>query len=252
MSDSGSNGVGIEQDPLSALQQALAESERRTALGYRMIAMVGHDLRTPLSAIAAGLETLREEPELTGTGRMVLERLARSTAWMSTMVAQLLDLSAIRHDGALAVYPEPGSLRDLVLERVDELRISHPQRVILLDIDGDDEALFDPVALGQVVVNLVSNALEHGYLDSPVEVRLAADDQKWQLTVRNRGEPIPLNEQESIFEPFVRKTRGPGSGLGLGLFISREIARAHGADLRLQSTAADTVFTLLLPHAPRQ
>lgn len=226
----------------------LAEAE--ADLATRMLAVVSHDLRTPLSAIVAGLDMLREETQLSTEGRDILQRLERSAAWMSNTITRLLDLTALREPQGLQVRIVEADLCKLVQERVDEFQSTHPGRELRCSYQGHGQSLqyLDPVAIGQVVINLVGNALQHGDPQSPIWVEVQCTATHSSLAVSNLGPPIPPMLQAQIFEPFVRHPQASGQRLGLGLFITREIANTLGAELEFLSNANRTTFTLTLPR----
>src|SRR5206468_1205722 len=127
-------------------------------------------------------------------------------------------------------------------------RIANPGRAIELEASLV-ELEADPDRLGQVASNLISNALKHSPDGSRVQVRVWARENDVELMVRNKGEPIPLDKQEVIFEPFVQfGDKSKRDGLGLGLYISREIVRAHGGALQVKSSPEETVFIARLPR----
>jgi signal transduction histidine kinase len=135
---------------------------------------------------------------------------------------------------------------------IDEVEAHHPQRVRLAAAE-EITGTWDPDRLAQALANLLANALNHGSPGSPVDVTLAQEDGAARIEVSNRGEPIPESMREAIFEPFRRAGTGPGApppGLGLGLYITREIVRAHRGSIELESGADRTTFSVRLPRDP--
>jgi signal transduction histidine kinase len=168
------------------------------------------------------------------------------------MIHELLDYTRARLAGGIPVRPTPLSL-DKVLERaVEQFQVSHPTRLIASSVEGDVRGTWDESRLGQLLDNLVGNALQHSPEDTPVEVKLSGTADGITLGVRNDGPPVPLEERATLFEPFKRGKRASGDGLGLGLYIARQIVVAHGGRISVESgVGLGTRFIVWLPrHAP--
>jgi PAS domain S-box-containing protein len=220
-----------------------AERERqRTRDMY--LGILGHDLRNPLNTIVASLYTLdRLVPD---DARKILSRMARSTQRMSRMIEQLLDFTRARLGEGIPVDLARGDLRDISHAVVEELEAQHPRRIRFEaeSVPGS----YDSDRLAQAVSNLVKNALQHGASDEPVDVRVVARNGSGRLEVVNRGAPIPEDVRASIFEPFQRAEGSQDStGLGLGLFIAREIVKAHGGTIEVDSKENVTTFAIEVP-----
>ena len=231
---------------ITAIRAAEREKERIRDL---YLGILGHDLRNPLNTIAASLYTLerRAPPEL----QHVFPRISRSAQRMSRMIDQLLDFTRARLGEGLRIEPRPSNLRDICAATVEELESQYPER-IRFSADGDLSSEWDADRIQQVVSNLVVNALDYGSQEQPVDVRLERADGSARIVVSNEGPEIPEPLREVIFEPFRRGTgdeQRARRGLGLGLFITREIVRAHQGSIELQSGAGRTTFVLCLPLA---
>ncbi|MDB5511532.1 MAG: histidine kinase [Enterovirga sp.] len=230
---------------------AVLNDERHTAeLREQFIAVLGHDLRNPLAAIDAGTQILAKEAR-TERSRTVAPRVRRSVERMARLIDDVLDFARGRLGGGIPVElmgeVEFGPILGQV---VDELRASHPDRLIEKDAGGVGRLRCDPGRIGQLLSNLVANALTHGSKDAPVRVLAAVAGESFELSVSNLGPPIPPDMVEHLFKPFVRATARPSQqGLGLGLYIASEIARAHGGRLDVVSTAQETRFTFRAPLA---
>jgi signal transduction histidine kinase len=171
------------------------------------------------------------------------------------MVGNLLDLVRSRVGGGIAVARKPTDLAAVVREVVDELHATHPARDIAVAIEGDTRADIDADRMAEVVSNLAGNALAYSPAGSTVQVDVSGRDGEVALAVHNEGTPIPPEVLKTIFAPF-RRGAEPGGGppamrgLGLGLFIVGEIARAHGGTVAVSSTGEQgTTFTVRLPRA---
>ncbi len=216
----------------------------------RFVAIVGHDLRNPLNAIKMAGAILRKM-DLPEAARAFLVRIVRSADRMAEMINELLDFAALR-SGALKINRKHADLRDVCNEVADELRIVHPEREIEIDARGDLEGEWDVARMSQVASNLIANAVSYSPKGTPVSVTLSGgDDDDVIIDVHNEGPPIPEAERERIFEPF---HRGEGEqrdvkGVGLGLFIAREMVLAHGGSIAIRSNEREgTTFSL---HVPR-
>ena len=170
---------------------------------------------------------------------------------MAGLIDDVMDFARARLGGGFEVYQRPDlALGAVILETVDELRLAHPGRTIVTEIDIPQPVVFDARRLAQLLSNLLGNAVAHGAEHSPITVRAGLGADSFQLTVTNLGQSIPVETQARLFEPFSRAEYGPGKqGLGLGLYIASEIARAHGGTLDVVSEAGETRFVFRMPLA---
>lgn len=228
---------------------------RSTSLREKLMGVASHDLKNPLSAVKQASALLAQSPHLDEKERRFVAHIRSSAERMTTLIVQLLDLTRVRLGGGLPLSLVRTSLKAIVVEVVEELRLAYPQRVVELDL-AEVQAELDPDRLAQLVSNLVGNALKHSPPDSTVKVQLTRGEDGGGeggvvLMVHNRGTPIPLREQASIFEPFVQRgSAATRDGLGLGLYISQEILRAHGGTLVVDSSEErGTRFTARFPGA---
>ena len=234
--------------------RARQDAERIGRLQERLMAIVGHDLRTPLSSIALGTSVMFQRGGLEPAQASTLSRIAASAQRMTSIIRDLLDFSRARQGQLIALEPRAADVDEIcrrVLLEFEE-RVEGPR--LRLAVSGDAGAEVDPERLGQVVSNLVGNALHHG-AGSPVLVAVVGGPDELAIEVHNRGPPIPPGVLPEIFEPFRRgaeegaEAPNARDGVGLGLFIVREIVRAHGGQVAVRSTAEDgTCFTVRLPR----
>lgn len=240
----------LDSDDRHSATQAALDSERATAeLREQFIAVLGHDLRNPLSSIAA-LSQLLLSGEPDPRVRRLSERIVGSTRRMARMIDDTLDFARGRLGSGMSLKLDlmldfDAALRDVVAE----LRAAHPARTVLDDIVVRDLVRGDRGRLQQLLSNLLGNALTYGAADRPVQVTASSEDKWLTLTVHNHGEPIAPDSAARIFEPYWRpESSTPGGGLGLGLYICDQITRAHGGELRVASSAeGGTTFTARLP-----
>ncbi|AXK73193.1 sensor histidine kinase [Lysobacter sp. TY2-98] len=239
-----------------AIDQALAQSivaysERADAARDLFLAVLGHDLRSPLATVAMIGQLL------TGTGvspeqtRQLGQRASRSARFMSHMVDDLLGYTRVQMGPGIPTSSVECDLADVVRAALADAGATYPNAHFDMQLDGDLRSHADPVRLQQLLTNLLVNAAQHGASGFPV--RLEAEGQAGDLVVRviNQGRPLPTEDIERIFKPLVQlpaaETRT--TSLGLGLYIAREIAMAHGGTLRVTSDSEHgTIFELRMPR----
>jgi signal transduction histidine kinase len=210
------------------------------------IAIVAHDLRTPLASVGILAASLERDPSSIEV-RSRAGRISRMVKRMQAMISDLLDFSRAAH-GVLDIERLPIDLCEVCRDVVDEARARDATRRVELHLAGELYGSFDHARVYQAISNLVGNAVEHG--SGAVIVRAHGGGGSVEVRVWNEGATIPADILGSIFEPFERGGRH-GRGLGLGLYIVREIARAHGGTVSVASTAdSGTTFTLALPSLP--
>jgi signal transduction histidine kinase len=243
--------IAFHLDSLRKVETSQADlfGERETAaLREQFIAVLGHDLRNPLAAIDGGVRLLGREP-LSEKGRSIAALVHRSVARMSALIDDVLDLARGRLGGGIALARRQSEPLGPVIDQVvAELRAAHPDREITAELDLAEGVVCDRSRLAQLFSNLIANALTHGAPDTPVTVAAATGDGAFTFSVANRGEPIAPGVMERLFEPFSRGEAAPSQqGLGLGLYIAFEIARAHGGTLMVKSTVEETRFIFRMP-----
>jgi signal transduction histidine kinase len=190
---------------------------------------------------------------LTGPQSEAASRILRSGMRTKKLVADLLDVAQTQLGDSLPIEREQMDLGLTCREAVDDMRAVHPDRTFELDVSGDLFGAWDPARLNQVIANLLQNAIQHGAAGTPVTVSLRGEHERVVLTVHNEGPAISELARQRIFEPLVRGERrtepGKSSSLGLGLYIAREIAIAHGGSIDVKSSQDEgTIFTVCLPR----
>jgi signal transduction histidine kinase len=233
---------------LNVAEANLLAEQNTSALREQFIAVLGHDLRNPLASVSGGVRLLRKET-LSGRGAQILDMMHGSVVRMSGLIDNVLDFARGRLGGGITLAREANVALEPILQQVvGELRIGAKARAIETDFNLPHPVNCDPARLGQLVSNLLANALTHGESDDPVRIHAATDDAKLELWVANKGEPIPPATMTRLFQPFFRgETQTSQNGLGLGLHIASEIAKAHGGAIEGVSTAAETRFTFRMP-----
>ena len=235
---------------LAAKNAVLEEKARIQQFQERFLGVLGHDLRNPLAAIDMGLGILRQRAQDT-TSIRILNRIDSSSRRMSRMIQQILDLTRSRLAGGIQVNPKPIDLRDVLSSTVDELRTAYPHAVIELQCPPL-AGIWDADRLEQVFSNLIGNAVVHGGIQGPIVIEAGSHGASVWVTVHNGGAPIPEHLRGSLFDPFRRGARDSRSsttaGLGLGLYISREVVMAHGGSIGFESLPGQgTTFRVTLP-----
>jgi PAS domain S-box-containing protein len=236
---------------VTELKEAEEQVARELAFRERMMGILGHDLRNPVTAVLS-ITNLMLGGELTDRARKQLDFVEQTARRMNEMIGTLLDVTRLRFHGALPITLARIGLDELARDLVAELRAAHGGREIELSVDGSLRGEWDPGRMAQLFTNLVANALTHGDMDSPVSIRMTGGDESVLLSVSNRGPGIPPERIERLFEPFQQgndASDGRRRGLGLGLFIVREIVRAHRGMLDVRSCSDLTTFVVTLPRA---
>ena len=232
-----------------ALALQLQERTEALRINEMFMAVLSHDLRTPLQAITAGATLLKRQPETDKVAAMA-ERMLGSSQRMARMIEDLLDVTRIRQAGGLALAPAALDMGMLVQRTVEEMQAGFAQRAIERHFTGDLRGRWDGERLSQVLTNLLGNAMHHGDPAQPVQVAVDGDAAGGvQVTVSNGG-TIPPALLPHLFDPFRGRERVPGQhqGLGLGLFIAQQIVRAHGGRIEAQSRDGTTRFCVKLPR----
>jgi PAS domain S-box-containing protein len=213
-----------------------------------ILAIVSHDIRNPLSNIQMAARQLEELAD-PANAKVCAAIVSRGANRIQHIVGDLLDLSRERDGAGIPIDPKPGDLRMMCRQIIDELEAIARDRKITLDCDVDGAGDWDEHRILQAISNLASNAVQHSLPGSPVRVRLTGDEQRVAVEIRNEG-TIPGELLPRIFEPFRsgRHHTNRGDGLGLGLFIAKAIARAHGGGLEVDCSEGATMFRLVLPR----
>ena len=254
---------GDAHSEVTRFNEAIDESLTEATIRYSQIldhtreqflAILGHDLRNPLSAITMGATLLSESETLDDKGARVAARILTSAGRMDRMVSDLLDLTRTRLGAGIPVSPRPMDLGALCQQVIAELGTIHPACELRFTSEGNLLGEWDHDRVTQVVSNLVANALEHGGDAGPVTVFAQGNRDDVVVQVRNGGPSIPAIAIERIFDPMFRDA-GPkkknSTGMGLGLYIAREVVTAHGGTIEATSSPTDgTTFTVRMPRHP--
>ncbi len=244
--------IALQLDSEDQRAEAVAElvlAKATADLREHFVAVLGHDLRNPVSAVSAAAQLLiRRVAEPNGV--RLGHRLLRVSQRMTALIDDVLDFARVRLGAGIAtrmdVVADLGAaLRDVV----EELRLANPQHPLIETIDIRLPIRCDVGRIQQLLSNLIGNALSHGAADQPISIEAKALDGTLELAVVNFGTPIPDADLGRLFEPYWRPADSkPGGGLGLGLYICAQIVKAHGGAMRVRSSAEEgTRFTASFP-----
>jgi signal transduction histidine kinase len=236
------------QERVTTGEAALRNERQNTDLREQFIAVLGHDLRNPLNSIDLGAKLLLKK-SLNEETTKVAQLIGNSAARMSGLIDNVLDFARSRLGGGFSLTLTADSGLGQTLEQVlAEVRMAWPGRIIQSELQLRQPVVCDPARLAQLFSNLLINALTHGDSTWPVTVYAHSSKGVFELSITNRGAPIPLDKVERLFQPFTRDSVQPGQqGLGLGLYIASEIAQAHAGSLKVTSTPDETRFTFRMP-----
>jgi signal transduction histidine kinase len=242
-----------------AIDQALAESITRYTHDLdrskeMFVAILGHDLRSPLGAVLMAAQFMLENARLEEPHLTLLTRIVRSAKRMNRMVGDLLDFTRSRLGSGIPIERAPMDLAKEAANAVEEIAAAHPHSVVQLETSGDLRGKWDCPRISQVLANLLGNAVQHGSPKTPITVKVQAEANEAVLQVHNRGLAIAKEDLQEIFSPFKRlksgeTSSGASSSLGLGLYIAERIVSAHGGSIDVRSSEpAGTSFTVHLPR----
>jgi signal transduction histidine kinase len=223
-----------------------AHRDENDRLKDLFLGAVGHDLRTPLSSILLAARLLDDAVPSEVRARQA-KRIERAALRMNQIIEDVLDLTRDRFAGGLALKIEEADLAAICRDVIADVRTAHRDRPIDFEVACDARGEWDATRLARVVYNLVGNAVQHT-TEGGVRVVLTGDDDEVSISVQNRGPAIPSEVLPELFEPF-RRGASSFEGVGLGLYIVREIVRAHGGSVDASSTSAKgTRFVVTLPR----
>ncbi len=229
--------------------EKLEEQKRISELREQFIAILGHDLRNPIASTRMSadilLKTSKDEMSKKYAG------LIKSTSYrMDRLIENMLDFARGRLGEGIILNRklQNGELKQSLEEIILEMNINSPDRELKININIKNEVRCDKERIGQLFSNLLSNADSHGTKGNPISVDAYTSENRFVLSVRNAGDRIPESAMKHLFQPFYREDVKPGKqGLGLGLFIASEIARAHNGTIKVDSSEKETSFTFEMP-----
>ena len=242
---------GIDQGLAEAL---VAYSDNMANSRDTFLAVLGHDLRNPLSALNSCIQLLGKTSAASNEKTLRIAKLSVST--IREMVTDLLEYTRTRLGRGLEINPRAGDFAAICHEVFDEVSAAYPERYLIAEIPDEISLTFDAARMRQVLTNLLANAVHHGDPDFPVAFVVRDEATQVIAVVANQGTPIPQESMQVIFNPLVQVATSasapherPASSLGLGLFIAREIVIGHGGRIKVTSSPAEgTAFSVCLPR----
>ena len=243
-----------------AIDQALSESvsEYTSQINQSrdlFLGVLGHDLRNPIMAAQIGARMILTRGLADAQGSLISEQIATAMARATSVLDDLLELTRSAFNSELRLVPTPMNLGELATQIVGEARILSEGTQIDFRVTGETEGIWDRPKMGQVLSNLIGNALEYSPSGSPVTVTIFGQEDGVLISVHNGGEPIPLDQQKVIFNSLTRgrdelSERADSAHLGLGLFVARKITVAHGGTISVESSEEHgTTFSVLMPRS---
>jgi signal transduction histidine kinase len=240
----------VDQALTQAAVRYTNEADRSREL---FLAILGHDLRNPLAAIS-GLAELLQLAKTTDKQAEFATRILVSAGRMSHMITDLIELARVRLGAGIVINPSPVCMRRICTNALEEMTASYPNRLFQLDCNETMPGEWDEARMYQVLSNLLGNAVQHGAVDAPITVTARYDSNGAELTVHNEGTAIPPHLIPKLFDFLFRDASGQGdaddhsTSLGLGLYITKEIIRAHAGTIEVRSTETEgTSFIVRLP-----
>lgn len=241
-----------------AIDQAIAESITRYsgAIGQskeRFLAILGHDLRSPLGAIITATRFMLETGELREPHLSLVTRVANSSRRMHQMIEDLLDFTRTRFGDSIPIVRVAVDLRKIITDAAGEMSTMYPDASVQLETSGDLRGEWDGDRLAQVFTNLLGNAVQHGAPEAPIKVIARGTAKEVKVSIHNEGPYIPKEQLRHLFEAMQKSGRGGARDkqhLGLGLYIVEKIVTAHGGTIDVKSGRDEgTTFTICLPKA---
>lgn len=242
-----------------AVDQSMAESITRFTQDLdkskeMFLAILGHDLRTPIGAVMTSAKFMLETKDLEEPHLTLTSRIVSATTRMNQMVGALLDFTRSRLGGGIPITPANMNMGKLVHDVVNEVGAANPDRKIQVNARGALKGEWDCARITQVLTNLIGNALEHGSERGAVAIDVQGTDDEVTIAVHNRGVPIPEDQLDGIFNAMKLQTttansKGASANLGLGLYIADRIVHAHKGTIQVESSEErGTTFTVNLPR----
>lgn len=240
----------IDQSLAEAIARYTCDLDRSKEM---FVAVLGHDLRSPLNAVIMASQFMLDTEELEEPYRSLVTRTLRSGRRMNTMVGDLLDFTRGRLGAGIPIVREPMDFGKEMSHAVDEVSAAHPGCVLELESSGELRGEWDCQRMGQVFSNLLNNAVQHGTPNGVIKSTVRGDAHDVALDVHNWGPVIAPSAIGSLFSPFKRLNSNPNephpTSLGLGLYIAERIVSAHGGTITVTSSEQEgTRFAVRLPR----
>ena len=235
------------EDQLHRAQNALRDANETAKLREQFVAILGHDLRNPLQAIIIGADVLKNQLTDARSQRMST-LISQSCKRIDSLIENTLDFAHARMGSGIPVrFSRDPGLKQELQQVIDEIAAVYPDRRIDVRISLETVPRVDTKRIGQMLGNLVANAVTHGDADRPVAIEIDSDATQFEMRITNSGKPIAASTMQELFKPFKRSDDNLSRGLGLGLFIADQIAKAHNGTIQVTSTDDETCFCFRMP-----
>ena len=244
--------IAMSLDTQTRLHAAKVELDTANELGRlreQFIAVLGHDLRTPLSAIRMSADLLETKVEDKRSLNFIAA-IRNSSVRMGVLIENILDFARGRLGGGIPVQRKlVDDLQRTLRMTLEEVQVSHPQATFIHRLDVPTGVYCDALRISQLLSNLLGNAVTHGSISEPIVLNAWAENDEFVISLTNQGTPIAPHLIPLLFEPFSRSEAGQRcEGLGLGLYIASQIATAHNGSLSVTSDSeSGTCFVARFP-----
>jgi len=234
-------------ETLADTNAKLLEERQMAELREQFIAILGHDLRNPVSAVSNVSQLLMRMPLDERTMRLA-NILKDASFRMKGLIDNVMDFASGRMGGGIVLARDDNDMQKSINAVIEEIQIIYPDSLIESCFELAQPVNHDGKRIAQLFANLLANAVSHGKKNHPVKVKALSGNGLFTLCITNTGDPIPPETMKILFQPFARGLLKKGQqGLGLGLYISAQIAEAHGGSIQVTSTDNETCFTLSMP-----
>ena len=245
-------GLGLALEEITERRERQIQEQLRREFAERLVGIISHDIRTPLSAISVSADLLARGISDPLALRRSTDRIQSSSQRATRLINQMMEWTQASIGGGLPIQRRQADLLMILRQTLSEVQAANPGRQFQSSLQGEAWGQWDPDRLAQVFSNLLGNAAQHSPPTSPVAVSAAVEPDAVSITIANENVagPIPPDVQETLFEPF---RRGPSasrasSSIGLGLYIARHLIERHGGRISVESNAAGTRFVVRLPR----
>jgi phosphoserine phosphatase RsbU/P len=247
-------GLGLALEEITERRERQIQERLRREFAERLVGIISHDIRTPLSAIQVSADLLARGLSDPLAARRSTDRIQSSSQRATRLINQMMEWTQASIGGGLPIQRRQADLLTTLRQTLAEVQAANPGRQFQSKLQGEAWGEWDPDRLAQVFSNLLGNAAQHSPPTSPVAVSATVEPDAVSITVANENVagPIPPEVQETLFEPF---RRGPSasrgsSSVGLGLYIARHLIERHGGRISVESNATGTRFVVRLPRSP--
>jgi signal transduction histidine kinase len=235
------------EDRLAKSDTELKTEKHTALLREQFIGVLAHDLRNPLAALDGGVQLLQRK-QLDDKAANIVGLMGASVRRMLDLVNDVVDLARGRMAGGISVRRDTETpLQPALQQVIDEMAFAFPNLKIDADLNAAGSVFADNARMAQLFSNLLGNAQSHGTKDAAIQVTTKIENDNFILSVLNSGLRIPDDLRAKLFQPYFRRGTGTPGGLGLGLYISSEIARGHGGSIDVESSENETGFTVRIP-----